>query len=166
MFIRSTALVLALGCIASTGITISRPDWVTNAGLDVWNLHELREQIASATERGEVMAFHSSEIRQRIDVKEELIGKLIGGVSTLADTTAQFLAMDQDRPEYMLMIRTTHPASTDEESMARNVLQYTYDRLMDEPFSRRLAVMGRLQLEYQRVRIEPIVFTTDRVTSE
>ena len=81
----------------------------------------------------------NAEIRDRIAVKEGLISQLLRGQSSLAATTEQFMALNESHPEYLDVIRRSCPGATDEEKMARNVLEFSSPALNAEPAWQRFA---------------------------
>lgn len=160
MFVRLIVALVALVVVVPVAAAIAKPAWATAVGLDVWNLPALREENEVAVERRRELDEENAEIKRRMEVKEALIRNLIAGRATLADVTTQFLELDQDRPGYLTLIRGTYPAATDQESMAQNVIQYTWPRLSGEPASRRFEVMVRLLAEFRDYTDESAVNAT------
>lgn len=149
MFVRLAIALVALVVVVPVATVIAKPDWATAVGLDVWNLPALREENEAAAEHNRELEEETTEIKHRMEVKEALIRNLIAGRSTLAEVTNQFLELDQERPGYLTLIRGTYPAATDQESMAQNVVAYTWPRLGDEPTTRRFEVVVRLMSEFR-----------------
>jgi hypothetical protein len=118
---------LALG-IAVVVLAVN-PVWATAAGLDVWNVPALQQEIAQASEHAKVLAARDEVIQCNILAKEHLIRELIAGRSTLADTSAAFLTLTRCSPETMDIVRVNYPGSTDEERFARNVMHFVRCRL-------------------------------------
>jgi hypothetical protein len=146
---RAVIIPAALTGLALTVVVTARidPDWVREAGLDVWNQpargREAKE-VAATTRR---LERELDMIRHRIEIKERLVAALIEGRATLAEVAAQFLALDQDQEAWMLMLRAKFPGGTDEEKIARNVIQYTLAKLAD-PFAKE-RVAWRLRTEFR-----------------
>jgi hypothetical protein len=127
----------------------ANPAWARSAGLDVWNAAELAREKEEVIEQGRELAAVDDEICRRIAVKEAVVRDVIDGRTTLADATAQFMALNEPYPANLRMIRETYPGSTDEEKTARNVICYTLGRV-DDPDERDW-VAHRLQEELQAV---------------
>jgi hypothetical protein len=127
------------------------PGWVRSFGLDVWSLPELHEEVAAAAEQSRELQAEDDDIQQRIVVKEALIADLIAGRTTLAEVTAQFLILNKARPEYMAVIRAHFPGSTDQEKVARNVIDYARPRVADPV--RREQLVQRLEAELVRMPV-------------
>src|SRR5262245_38063141 len=84
VFSRLTVVLIALALATPLATALAAPNWVTSIGLDVWNVPELREQLATAAEEDQELEVRKEEINRRIEVKEELVRGLIDGRSTLA----------------------------------------------------------------------------------
>jgi hypothetical protein len=136
---------LALG-VAIVVLAVN-PVWATAAGLDVWNVPALQQEIAQAKEYDKVLTARDEEIQCNIVAKEHLIHELMAGRSTLADTTAAFLTLTRCSPEAMSAVRVNYPGSTDEERFARNVMHFVITRLPGEPENQQDQVRTRLEAE-------------------
>ena len=147
--------------IVLVGTAIARPAWAMSAGLDVWNMPALREEVAASVELGRELEAEDSQIFRHIEVKEQLIRELIAGRIALADATTQFVLLDHDYPEYMIVIRQTLPGATDFEKMARNVLVFAEARLENEPALRRVVILARLDAELRVLSESSLVQKTN-----
>ncbi|WP_439622032.1 hypothetical protein [Gemmata sp.] len=120
---------------------------VRSAVVGVFQVGQLRGELNSELELGERLELVNVEIQRRIAIKEQLVGDLIAGRTTLACVTEQFLALNQGRPEYMRVIRVTYPGVTDFEKSAHNVIGYTEGELGRYPAAQQDEVRRRLQAE-------------------
>jgi hypothetical protein len=66
----------------------------------------------------------------------------------------QFTALNEAYPAYMSLIRDSYPGATDEEKMARNVLDFLSPRVAGEPAWRRLTLLARLNTDFQVLSAE------------
>src|SRR5436305_5683334 len=82
-----------------------------------------KEATGQAFERNPPLAAMAT-VLARMAVKEALAADLVAGRATLADVSARFLALNGPEPGYMAEIRRRHPARSDEESQALNVIAY------------------------------------------
>lgn len=160
MFSRLAIAIVATVLIVPVATAIARPTWASAIGLDVWNVAALREETKSSTMRYHELDVERGEVLQRITVKEEWIANLISGRCTLASATMQFTALNEVCPTYMSLIRDSYPGATDEEKMARNVLDFLSPRVAGEPAWRRLALLARLNAEFQVLSAEFAKATT------
>jgi len=143
----------------------ARPAWAATVGLDVWNMPALQDQVKTSVIHSHELDLENAEIRDRIAVKEGLISQLLMGRSSLAATTEQFMALNESHPEYLDVIRRSCPGATDEEKMARNVLEFSSPRLNAEPAWQRFAALARLQGEFHSLFAEPANRSTSELTS-
>jgi hypothetical protein len=154
VFSRFTIAIAALVLIVPMAAAIARPVWICTIGLGVWNVAALREQTKSSAMHNCELDAERSEVLQRIALKDELITNLIAGRSTLAAMTLQFMALNEGYPAYMSVIRDSYPGASDEEKMARNVLDFLSIRLAHEPTWRRLTLLARLETEFHALSAE------------
>lgn len=132
----------------------TQPAWAATVGLDVWNVPALQEQVKTSALQSHELDQENAQIIDRIAAKEGLISQLLSGHTTLAATTAQFMALNETYPEYLSVIRRSYPGATDEEKMAWNVLEFSSPRLTDQSAWQRLALLARLQGEFHSMFAE------------
>jgi len=118
--------------VAATALLGVNPSWAKSAGVDVWNLPTLEQELREGNKTSRELTIVDSEIQQRIVVKEMKIGELIAGRLSLAEVTDEFLAMNRDQPGYMVSIRVQYTGRTDREKVARNVIHYVHSRVDDD----------------------------------
>jgi hypothetical protein len=83
----------------------------------------------------------------RVEYKEELIGRLVGGRLTLDEVTGEFLRLNREYPQALAVVRLYHRGSGDEEKTARNVLAYVRCRPL--PADAKARVLARLEREFE-----------------
>lgn len=133
-------LTLTLLAAAAAHPTLARA-----AGVDFWNLTDVRAEAEEAAERSRVLDERDSFIMRRIIIKEDLVTGLIAGRTSLADVAVQFLDLNSAEPSYLDHLRTSVPGDSDLERSAHNVLHYASARLADP--TARAAVLARLEAE-------------------
>jgi hypothetical protein len=124
---------------------VADPSWARAAGLDVWNVRDLEQELETATRNQDRLTVEDATILNRIHVKEALIGDLIAGRVSLAEATAQFLAFNADNPGCVAVLRVAYPGDTDEERTAHNVMDYAIQRVANP--AERAALASRLAAE-------------------
>ena len=143
MFARTphTMLVLAL----TAGLFAPHAGWLASSGAraesDGPAVGTVEEEAAVARE----LEDEDAEVLQRLAVKEVLVGDLIAGRTSLMEVTAEFLHLNENRPECLLVIRASCPGDTDVEKTAHNVIDYTLPRVADS--DRREELTRRLEAE-------------------
>ena len=155
MFARLTVAIVVVAIVVPVAAALTDHSWATSVGLDVLNVPALNDESASETEKMRDLDTESAEIRRRIEVKDAMIQNLIAGRTTLAEVAAQFLALDENRPTYMNVLRSNNPGATDEEKMARHVIDYTFPSLGKESLIQKAAVMVRLEAELHHLTSGP-----------
>ncbi len=133
-------LTLALLAAAAAHPTLARA-----AGVDFWNLADVRAEAEEAAEHGRVLDERDSFIMRRITIKEGLVAALIAGRASLGDVAVQFLDLNSAEPSYLDHLRTSVPGDSDLERSAHNVLHYASARVTDP--AARAAVLARLEAE-------------------
>lgn len=147
MFTRIAAIAALSAALAVT-VYLS-PSLAATAGVDVWNLPDLQEQLDDATEQGRELDSSDEMYRRRIEVKEALMADLIAGRVTLAEATDRFLTLSALHPEQLDAIRAAFPGSSDREKVARNVVQYANSRIPAGP--QKAAVVARFEAEFDQL---------------
>jgi hypothetical protein len=143
--------LVTLMLILPAATAVARPEWAEYLGVDVWNLPDLREELTEANELKTELEFQNAAILDRINMKDRLISDLIAGRRTLAETTSQFCALNQDFPEFLTILRLNYPGATDEERSAWNVMDFVHPRLFHLSAFERFKVLARLNLEMEQI---------------
>jgi hypothetical protein len=124
---RVVLAALALPVVA----LVAGPGLARVVGLDGWDVRKHEQAHREAVESAHRLSAADALVWERIAIKEALVADLIDGRATLAEVTAQFTVLNQSRPDYLDIIRATTPGDTDEERMARNVIDHVRHRVAD-----------------------------------
>jgi hypothetical protein len=141
-------LLVVLSVFISAGVVLQRSTSIVGTAIP----HHL-----TATERERELALTHEldetiqDLRRRIELKDRLVAELLAGRATLADVTAQFLAMNQGHPEHMAVVRSYYAGATDTERTARNVMNYSEPELAHYRPIRRIVVLARLELQLREL---------------
>jgi hypothetical protein len=146
----------ALG-LALAGVSVARPSWPADLGVDFWNVPALNARLKQHQQVAVALEYQDEQVMRRIAVKEVIVHDLIAGRISLVEAAAQFRALNAGRRDYLSVIRATFPGRTDDERICRNVIgfveaaveqdedgRYTVHRLNEELW--RLADSGTLVL--------------------
>ncbi|MBA4190418.1 MAG: hypothetical protein C0467_20720 [Planctomycetaceae bacterium] len=128
---------------------VAQSEWGASLVIDMFQSKSVREELKEDNEIRANLEVINTEIQRRIAIKEALIAELIAGRTTLAKVTDQFLVMNQSRPEYMTIIRSSCPGNSDFEKTAHNVIGYANGELSRLPESQQAEIRARLQAELQ-----------------
>ncbi len=137
--------LLVLGTLAVFSLTY--PGGVLAVYSDASDLPAIYQEMNLLLADAARLEIKALDVRDRIYKKESLIEELIAGRLSLRAVTDRFLAIGSDDEVFLSTIRTHFPGATDEERVARNVLQYTEQRLNST--GKEILVMNRLHAEFR-----------------
>jgi hypothetical protein len=142
-----TSVATMFGVAATVLLTsLIAPKWTQAAGLDVWNLPTLQNQLETSVQNDRDMNAEIENNRNRLSLKTRLIDDLLAQRTSLKEVTAQFLIINQARQSTAFAIRKAYEGATDEEKTARNVISLASLR-MSGSFTKRAEVLSRLTSE-------------------
>ena len=144
----ASATALFSLALASVVAPYTAPKWTQAAGLDVWELPVLQSKLKTETERAPIVKAKFEHCQRRLEVKRALIDLLLEGRISFEEVTAEFLTLNRSEPIAMELLRTFYTDATDEEKMARHVLDVA-TRLQTGSSAERLVVSARLQAEFR-----------------
>jgi hypothetical protein len=138
-------IVTILGVVGILAVVVPGPVEAGAVVADLWNWHEIQDITAHDIEHTRQLEVEDETIQKRIDIKEALINDLIAGRATLADVCSEFHRLNEAREVYMYTLRRSYPDASDTEIIARNVINFTTDRIADP--ARRATMLAQLERE-------------------
>ena len=144
----STYRLLALIATIPVVAGVASSTWAASALLNVLHPKAAAIDVREDEELGQRLDAIDLDLRRQIQVKEALLTELLEGRATLADVSAQFLAMNMNSPASMSVIRREYPGATDEEKSAYNVLTFAQAELGRGCPDRKATVLARLDAEF------------------
>lgn len=138
-----------------TGITLAvalvhaiAPEWSRAAGLDVWNLPELRQSDADTSAQWEELRDAHDRLNRQVEASDHLVIRLIEGEMSLRVAVAELARINAGRTGFVTSLGCQHPeARTDETRLARYAL-HKAERFLERDPSRQAEVLARLEAEY------------------
>lgn len=123
-----------LGGIAAAALASPfLPDWLTAAGLDVWNAPALERQMAANRRNIAAIDAELAEVREHVRAKELLANELLAGRLSLDEVTDRFEEMLHTHERVLIGLRCRYPdAANDRVRVARHVVDYARVRAADE----------------------------------
>ena len=106
------------------GASYACPTWPSDLGVDFWNVPALKDELARQNQFHAQLERQHAAVRQRIAVKEGIVGEVVAGRMGLLDAAARFHALNVGRADIMTLLRKAHPSASDEECTCRNVIRY------------------------------------------
>jgi hypothetical protein len=122
----------ALAALAALATLAAHPTWARSLGVDVWNLPALQRQMRAIVDERAHLDAANDGLHRRMAVRKAIAAELVAGRITLAEAVARFSAPGVMPPEQMEWARYTLPEKTDEERVARLVINYALDQLAPE----------------------------------
>jgi hypothetical protein len=138
MFLHSSDRLDAAYRVTTAGLDPTE-DQLSPSNLPVVEMEEIEATRRELDRQVAVMA-------ERIKTKELLINDLVQGKTTLREVADKFYQMNIEYPACMSVIRSRYPDMSDDERMARNVLEFV--RLQDMPKDQLKIVEDRLMQEF------------------
>ncbi|WP_439630454.1 hypothetical protein [Gemmata sp.] len=145
----STFRLLVLVATIPVVAAVASSGWAASAMLRVCHPRIAALDTREDEELGHRLDAIDFELRRQIQIKEVLLGELIEGRATLADVSAQFLAMNRNSTASMTVIRKEYPGETDEEKSAYNVITFANAELSRGCPVRKAEVLARLNAEFE-----------------
>jgi hypothetical protein len=149
--IAAHVLFPALAVILVAGfVRVAEPGWTERAGLDVWNLPALREELRSNDERWADLDQQTHRLRREIDLSLAVASQLIDGTATLEAAVGELEPVLATRPGFELVWRNPGSpcyAPTFRKAVGRYAIGKASD-LLDGDASRWPQVSARLAAEY------------------
>jgi hypothetical protein len=136
--------------VAVIATSLAAPKWTQAAGLDVWNLPTLQNQIETSAKNDIAMNAEIEDNRNRLAMKTQLIDELVAQRASLKEVTEQFLILNQNRQSTTFAIRTSYSGATIEEKTARNVIAVAGMRLTGS-FIEKVKLLARLTGELREI---------------
>jgi hypothetical protein len=148
-----TTLAVLAGAVAVSHW--AAPSWTKAAGLDVWEMPALQSEIEADARQERVLTVELEETHRRMALKEALIDNLLNGKISMRDVLAGFLAANRGHEDSMMVIRAAYTGKSEEEKMAKNVLEFAAYRATGS-FAKRLAILVKLTNEFKHLVDEPM----------
>lgn len=129
-------------------MAVCYPGGLSAAYADLRDSQALTDTVNRCRKDDRQMSDHLSEIRERMDYKEELITALIHGQTDLSAVADEFAELNRGNECLLRIQRQRYGNVGETELAAQNVLEYCRERVAADSGSS--VVMSRLRAEYQR----------------
>jgi hypothetical protein len=140
-----SGLVLTLGLAHAAA-----PEWVRQAGLDVWNAPALRDSLRAGNHRRAELLAHEERLFREIETIDHLAARLAAGSLSLAGATDAAEPILRERPSFPYTASQYYPAPTFRQSIARYLIARIERRHADP--ARWATISARLEAEYAALR--------------
>lgn len=147
----TASVTTLLACALIMGATqLMAPEWASVAGFDVWDLPSLEEQLRTSQMKDRIYSQEIVDSQNRIAAKEVSIDNLVKGRASLKETTAAFIAFNQDRQASDKALRAAYRGRTTEERTAQNVIDFALVQSRGS-FGSKLSLAARLSREHREM---------------
>jgi hypothetical protein len=127
------------------------PEWATRAGLDVWNLGELRADARATADERAALEDRRHRLQQEAVWTGAFAARLIDGSLTLAEAADQLAPILLERPGFDTVWEVDYRAPDFRRGCARYAITKVQSVLENEP-ELRAAVVARLEAEYAALK--------------
>jgi len=144
-------IAMYLGILVLTAIG-SSTGVLAFSGLEIFQSQAHRDEMKSHVEYGKQLDLIDNELRRHIRIKDQLIAELIDGKKSLPEVTTEFLVLNYSQAATMDVLRREYPGATDEEKIARNVIEYATADLEHSSSGQKDVILARLEAEFEEMR--------------
>jgi hypothetical protein len=144
----TTSVAVLAGLIATLGVAhTAAPEWVRRAGLDLWNMTEISEELRETNQESVRLQDEAERLRESIEAAGYITTRLIARELSLAEATSLLEPLLEQRHGFKAIADPSHPAPTFRKSVARSLIDRVRRALHADP--RRLASLeAQLEDEY------------------
>jgi hypothetical protein len=140
------AALVAVGLLA--GVLLVRPAWLSDAGLDFWELPGLYADLENSNREMDDLTQRQKALFHRLTTRQEVLRALRADSLSLIEAAARFGQVNREEPETMSYVREMYPGNSDEERVCRQVLAWARADLSGDPGKGR-ATLLRLEAELE-----------------
>src|SRR5262249_55898796 len=134
---RSIVVCLVAGVLMTgvTGVGVANPEWVTEVGLDFWNIPRMNNEIDRLQRQNDELEQQPRAVMKRLTAKTEIVDEVYSGNLTLREAALRFHELNRANPKFAERARWLRPECSDDECQFWNVIdtvRSSYDRYPDE----------------------------------
>ena len=131
-------------CGLAAGLAWARPNLLSDAGCDFWNLPRLNEETCSAEKVQAEMGMEMEAVMQRGQAKNAIVDALIADEISVAEAFAQFRVLMAGTLDRMrLVLEADYPNISDEELVYQNLVAFAQSSCRSRPDGP--AILARLE---------------------
>lgn len=147
-YVRVVGVAVAITGLFMVGLVLCDTKMSEAAGLDVWNVGRLEDQLRVANIMGDLLALKQSANLSQFQLNRAIIYDVANGKRKLHDAAEQLWKMNQHTHGYIYIIPTTRSGPTIIAKVAHNIIAILVAELMPYPIHRE-ATIARLRAEYE-----------------
>jgi hypothetical protein len=141
-------VVASLLTAAVVGVWQTDPAWAQTAGLDVWNLGRLEDQMTEADVTRDKLAAREAFNERLYETNRRIVAEAMAGRQSLSDAAADLWQLNRDVPEYVAVLDVQFRGPTAEARAADNLIRRAR-MSWHTTAAERTAAVDRLTAEYR-----------------
>jgi hypothetical protein len=139
-----TGIALAIFALSTWA---TDPVWARSAGLDVWNVGRLEDELRNCRDENRRLELKHATMTRQFEANEILVHEVFDGRRPLAEAAEVLWESNQDMPGFVAVIHINFRGPTTLAKVAHNILErIALNR--EIPVGRRAAELTRLRAEY------------------
>ena len=147
-FVRVLSVSVPVSVIAMLGWVVADPVLAEAAGLDVWNVGRLEDELRETNVAGDKLTAIHVANQSQYQLNQAILFDVIGGKRKLAIAAEQLWKMNQQSPGYTYVIPARRKGPTIIAKVAHNIMYSASQELRGKPVEQR-AMIERLRAEYE-----------------
>jgi len=144
-----TVLTAALAATVAVGLAVwaADPAWAREAGLDVWNVGRLEDELREHGEESARLEAAQMSQERRFELNDLLVREVYEGRRPLDRAAAELMRVNRESPGFVTVVDRYYKGPTMIAKVADN-LMHRIERDDRYPKGRKAEVMARLRAEY------------------
>lgn len=147
-FVRVLSVAVPVAVIAMLGWVVADPVLAEAAGIDVWNVGRLEDELRETNVAGDKLTAIHAANQSQYQLNQAILFDVIAGKRKLAVAAEQLWKMNQQSPGYTFVIPTRRKGPTIIAKVAHNIMYSASLELRHCPVEQRTTI-ARLQAEYE-----------------
>ena len=146
-FVRVLSVAVPVAVIAMLGWVVADPVLAEAAGIDVWNVGRLEDELREANVAGDQLARVNNDNQSQYQMNQAILFAVINGKRKLAVAAEQLWKMNQQSSGYTYVIPARRKGPTIIAKVAHNIMCSASQELRHTPDEHRVLI-ARLRAEY------------------
>lgn len=147
-FVRVLSVAVPVAVIAILGWVVADPVLAEAAGLDVWNVGRLEDELRETNTAGDKLTAIHAANQSQYQLNQAILFDVIDGKRKLAVAAEQLWKMNHLLPSYVYVIPARRKGPTIIAKVAHNIMCSASQELRGKPVEQR-AMIARLRAEYE-----------------
>jgi|GEM_PF-5102274 len=147
-YIRVISVAVPIAVIAILGWVVVDPVLAEAAGIDVWNVGRLEDELRDANRKGDQLSTLNQTLQSQYQVNQAIVYDVINGKRKLTVAAEQLWKMNHQSSGYAYVITSIRKGPTIIAKVAHNIMCNATQELSQNPVQQR-ELVARLRAEYE-----------------